>query len=294
MTSALHALLARNKYIRSFGRLAKGHIPVYLEYAIEFRRRWGDETGHPELAQIISSAADRMQNNMAELAKLRPVVEAINAGTYPDLKAINWKNHMIPAFDALTLMWAGQRAERTYMEVGSGNSTLFVKAALNHAGNQTGKKTKIISIDPQPRAEVDAICDEVIRRNVEAVDLTVFDQLQAGDTLFIDNSHRSFMNSDVTVCMLEIIPRLKPGVLVGIHDICLPFDYIANWSDRGYNEQYLLASYLLANPHYFSIQFANYWITHHQHHHQPLADIWGILGEPIRDRLSSAFWMIKA
>ena len=30
-----------------------------------------------------------------------------------------------------------------------------------------------------------------------------------------------------------------------MHDILLPFDYPAEWADRFFNEQYLLASYLL-------------------------------------------------
>ncbi len=54
------------------------------------------------------------------------------------------------------------------------------------------------------------------------------------------------MNSDATVFFLEILPRLKPGILVHIHDIFLPFDYPPEWAGRIYPEQYLLACYLLA------------------------------------------------
>lgn len=62
----------------------------------------------------------------------------------------------------------------------------------------------------------------IIRRPVENTDLFMFESLEAGDVVFVDNSHRSFMNSDVTVVMLDILPRLKPGVLVEFHDIFLP------------------------------------------------------------------------
>lgn len=272
--------------LRAVKRVGMGHQPVYIEYPITFRPRW--ETGNPHLAEIIGAASAQQTRNLAELAAFLPVVEAIEAKTHADLSAIDWHNHMIPVVDALSLMWAATRA-KTYMEIGSGNSTLFVRAALR----QMGKDTRIVSIDPAPRAEVDAICDEVIRQPVENVDLSIFDRLEPGDTLFIDNSHRSFMNSDVTVCMTEVIPRLKPGVLVGIHDMFLPYDYPATWSDRGYNEQYLLAAMLLAGPKYFDIQLANHWLFRQGAHAAPLAAIWSKLGDKAKARPPSAFWAVK-
>src|SRR5690606_30946570 len=94
--------------------------------------------------------------------------------------------------------------------------------------------------------EIDMICDNVFREPLEDVGLEIFDALGAGDILYIDNSHRAFMNSDVTVVFLDILPRLKPGVLVQIHDVTLPYDYPEVWIDRHYSEQYLLAAWLLA------------------------------------------------
>ena len=108
-------------------------------------------------------------------------------------------------------------------------------------------QTRVVSIDPNPRAEVDGICDEVIRSPVESVDLSVFDRLGSGDMLYVDNSHRAFMNSDVTVVFLDVLPRLAPGVLVGLDDIYLPRDYPPEWRYRYYSEQYLLASLLLGD-----------------------------------------------
>jgi hypothetical protein len=63
-----------------------------------------------------------------------------------------------------------------------------------------GLQTSVTSIDPQPRAEVEALCDRAVRRPVETVDLALFDELEAGDILFVDNSHRSFMNSNSPSC----------------------------------------------------------------------------------------------
>jgi hypothetical protein len=63
------------------------------------------------------------------------------------------------------------------------------------------------------------------------------------------------------------LPRLKPGVLIHIHDIFLPYDYPPEWSDRFYNEQYLLACVLLTREPSYEIQLANTFITYDSHFH---------------------------
>ncbi len=94
-----------------------------------------------------------------------------------------------------------------YVEVGSGNSTKFARRAVQ----DHGLRTRIVSIDPYPRREVDAICDEVIRHPCEDMDMTFFADLPGDAMLFVDNSHRSFQNSDVTVFFMEILPVLRHG-----------------------------------------------------------------------------------
>ena len=201
----------------------------------------------------------------------------------------DWGNGFLPALDALTIMWAAGRAKGTFFEIGSGNSTRAARAAIRHAG----RDVRIVSVDPAPRVEIDALCDEVIRAPLEATDLAPILALEPGDVLFVDSSHRSFMNSDVTVVMTEILPALRPGVIVGIHDIMLPYDYPERWTRRAYSEQYLLATLLLANPEYFDIRFANQWTSRKGMHVAPLAGIWDRLGAPVRDRGGSAFWGVK-
>jgi hypothetical protein len=276
-----------NRYLTAINRLRHGHTPVYIEYDIRFAPRWTAPPGNPHLASLIAGSRDRYLANLGAMQALRPTVERLLAGTLP--VRIDWRNHFIPALDGLSLMRAALAAGSTYMEIGSGNSTLFAKAALLNAN----RPTRIVSIDPMPRADVDAICDEVIRSPLENLDPALFDRLKPGDTLFVDNSHRSFMNSDVTVFMLDVLPRIPAGVLVGIHDIFLPFDYFGSWADRGYNEQYLLACYLLANRNYFDLELANYWISTERLHDEPLKAIWSLLGEEVRDRPASAFWAVK-
>lgn len=189
----------------------------------------------------------------------------------------------------MSLMWAAARSKSMFIEIGSGNSTLFIKRSLEYHNSAT----RLISIDPNPRIEISSLCDKIIRAPLLKADLSIFDQLQSGDVLFVDNSHRSFTNSDVTVVMLDILPQIQPGVLVGFHDIFLPFDYLESWAGRFYNEQYLLACYILANPNYFDLQFCNFWVWHQKAHIKPLAKAWDFVGAKIRDRRPSAFWGVK-
>lgn len=277
-----------NRWLFSLSRLFKGYHPVFLEYFVDMSPRWTGPEGNPHIAAILQAREAAFAQGLDELAGMLPVVEALEAGTLERL-AFDWRNSFLPALDALTIMWAAARARHRFFEIGSGNSTRAARAAIR----QFGRDARIISVDPEPRVEVDALCDEVIRAPLEATDLGRVTALEPGDVLFIDSSHRSFMNSDVTVAMTEVLPALKPGVIVGIHDIMLPFDYPEGWTKRAYNEQYVLAAMLLANPDYFDIRFANQWISRRGMHAAPLAPVWDRLGADVRDRGGSAFWGIK-
>lgn len=161
-----------------------------------------------------------------------------------------WRNSYFGGLDAVSLYaLAALNNPRTYIEIGSGNSTKFMRKAVR----TRGLLTRMVSIDPNPRAEIDDLCDEVRRTGLEETDLSVFDSLSTGDILFVDGSHRVFMNSDVSVIFLDILPRLKPGVLVYIDDIYLPLDYPPDWIPRYYSEQYLLAALLLADGPYYEV-----------------------------------------
>jgi hypothetical protein len=78
--------------------------------------------------------------------------------------------------------------------------------------------------------------------------LEFFDQLSSNDVLFIDSSHVSKTGSDVNYLYFEVLPRLKKGVKIHIHDIFLPNDYLKDWvlnEKRSWNEQYLLRALLM-------------------------------------------------
>lgn len=168
-----------------------------------------------------------------------------------------WRGGAICTFDLLALYaMVTKHRPKTYAEIGSGMSTCFARQAIKDAGLDT----RIISIDPNPRGEVDAICDEVVRDGLETCDLSTFDRLEAGDILFFDGSHRTFMNSDVTVFFIDVLPRIKPGVLVHIHDIDLPWDYHDYFKNWYWNEQYMLAVYLMTGREHLDPLLPTTWV----------------------------------
>src|SRR5262249_7412214 len=76
-----------------------------------------------------------------------------------------------------------------------------------------------------------------------------FRQLRAGDLLFVDTSHVVKVGSDVTRIVLEVLPLLRPGVIVHFHDIFLPYPYSRGHLEDAHcwSEQYLLQAFLLGN-----------------------------------------------
>lgn len=152
-----------------------------------------------------------------------------------------WSNGWLPGPDAASIYsLLAINNPAIYFEIGSGNSTKFARRAIR----DHNLKTRIISVDPEPRANIDKLCDEVIRKRCEDCPPSLYSTWDSSTIMFVDNSHRSFRNSDVTFFFLEILPRIGEGVTWALHDIFLPYDYPEHWR-RYYNEQYLLLAYLL-------------------------------------------------
>jgi predicted O-methyltransferase YrrM len=191
------------------------------------------------------------------IASLGRQLSAIPFSLEEDDPEPRWLQPWFPPLDGMALYAVLARYEpRLLVEVGSGNSTKFARRAI-----MDGKlTTKLIAIDPSPRTSVDKIADTVLRKSLENTDLTLFEALAPGDVVFFDGSHRCITNSDVAVFFVDVLPRLRPGVIVGIHDIFWPMDYPPTWTERFYNEQYLLAAYMLGQgdrfPLILSCQYA--------------------------------------
>ncbi|HZH73336.1 MAG TPA: hypothetical protein VFD91_12640, partial [Mariniphaga sp.] len=150
---------------------------------------------------------------------------------------------------------------------------------------------RIISIDPMPRAEIDVLADTVIREPFENIQYDVLEHLNENDILFVDNSHRILPNSDSMVFYLEVLPRLKKGVIVQIHDIYLPYDYPQFMCDRYYSEQYGLAIYLLANSEKYKTILPNYFISEDKVLADMIAPIWNHPNLKGVEKHGGSFWL---
>ena len=199
-----------------------------------------------------------------------------------------WNNDFLPGLDIVSL-YSILRLKKPslYVEIGSGNSTKVARRAISD-GNLN---TKVVSIDPYPRANIDHMSDEVHRVPIEKYnDLNYFEKLNEGDILFIDNSHRSFPNSDVTVCFLEILPRLKKGVIVHIHDIYIPYDYPQFMCDRAYSEQYLLATRIISEGDRSDILLPNFFVSEDNELSGVLKELWSNDRLKTIERHGGSFW----
>jgi predicted O-methyltransferase YrrM len=154
---------------------------------------------------------------------------------------------------------------RRVVEVGSGFSTLVTAAALLRNAGEDGRQGELICIEPYPNETLRAGfpgLTRLVAAPVQAVPLAFFEELEAGDVLFIDSSHVVTIGSDTTREILDILPRLEPGVLVHFHDIFFPVEYPRNWvldEHRFWNEQYLLEAFLSFNER-FEILYAGSYL----------------------------------
>ncbi len=262
---------------------------IYLDYPVNSLPRYGyGKPPHKKLYDLINRQREQYANLLKGFVKYSHWLKAIPIQPVDDVSIPYWNNGWLPGLDALTIycLIANEKPKR-YFEIGSGNSTKFARYAVK----SQKLNTEMVSIDPCPRAEIDIICDKVYRQPVEDIDTEIFAQLQAGDILFIDNSHRCFMNSDVTTVFLDIIPYLNKGVLIGIHDIFLPYDYPSEWIDRYYSEQYLLASYLLGKANSADIVLPNGFVSLDSELVQILSPVWEELNSQDILRGGGIFWL---
>lgn len=262
---------------------------LYPDYKTQFTPRYGyGKPPHKGLYDIINSYRSSYEQFLQQMTT-QPLLEKLQAvGSKEGPLTPKWDNNYFGAFDMMVAytMLATYKPE-TYMEVGSGNSTKLAALAVK----EQGLDTKIISIDPYPRAQIDVLANTIIRQPFETVDQAMLLNLKENDILFIDNSHRIFPNSDCTVFYLEILPYLAKGVIVQIHDIFLPYDYSQELCDRFYSEQYGLAINLLTQSTRYQPIFANYFV-YEDAGLQKIADpLWNSDETKSLSREGGSFWL---
>lgn len=263
---------------------------LFLEYKVNFKPRYGNDLPpHAGLYSIIDTNRDIYKALLNKALDYKDTIWKIrDSKDENDSSKPVWNNGFLPGLDIIGIYTLfSEYKPRKYIEIGSGNSTkVAYKAKKEHNIN-----TEIISIDPAPRAEIDSLANKVIREPFENSDFDILNELNENDILFVDNSHRILPNSDSMVFYLEVLPRLKKGVIVHIHDIYLPYDYPQFMCDRFYSEQYGLAMYLLANPGKYKTILPNYFICRDKELSELISPIWNHENMKDVEKHGGSFWL---
>lgn len=229
--------------IHKLSKILRGHPIITVDYPLNPVPRYG--YGHPPhhlLYEIINKKRNTYRKILEKSLQFKEYFLDISVSR-PHNQEPCWINGWFSGVDPVGLYtFLCLNSPERFYEIGSGWSTRFARRAIR----DHNLSTKITSFDPSPRADIDAICNTIVRDAIENVDVTLFGELEPGDILFVDSSHCCYMNSDVSVIFLDILPQLKAGVFVEFHDIFLPYDYPPWWKEYYYSEQYLLAAMILA------------------------------------------------
>jgi len=156
-----------------------------------------------------------------------------------------------------------------FLEIGAGNSTYLAAQATLKNRDDTGKDYVLIACEPYPNAVLKGGFPGLTSLRptvVQNIPLADFKDLKENDILFIDSSHVLKIGSDVQYLFLEVLPVLRKGVVVHVHDIFLPAEYPREWIvDQHFfwTEQYLLQAFLSFNDSFEVLWAGSYMhLTH--------------------------------
>jgi hypothetical protein len=179
------------------------------------------------------------------------------------------------------------------IEIGSGFSTLMAQNAIKQNTLEDSKyHCNHICIEPYEMPWLKELNVNLIREKVENIDTSFFKQLEKDDILFIDSSHIIRPQGDVLFEYLEILPTINSGVIVHIHDIFTPKDYLDDWiykDFRLWNEQYLLEAFLMFNSEFKIIGALNYLAHNHPKEFKDKCPIFA----NEKGREPGSFWIVK-
>lgn len=191
-------------------------------------------------------------------------------------------------FAAMLLAFKPKRV----IEIGSGFSSALM-LDINDRFFASGIERTFIEPFPEDRLtallrDTDKVAARVIPAPVQRVPISVFDELKAGDILFVDSTHITKAGSDVNHIFFRVLPALARGVIIHFHDIFHPFEYPREWffnGNRSWNELYLLRAFLMNNRDYRVMFFNSYFA-----HTQPVR---AAALPAFHQSPGGSFWMIK-
>lgn len=271
--------------------------PVHYYEPIPDTRKLSDDLWDPNRELIGIDFRPPQQLALLEQFRERYSGEynAFHRGDPPVPYEFTFKNPSFGPVDAELLHCMVRHFKpRRLFEIGSGNSTfLSAKAAIRNR-EEDGVDCEVVAFEPYPTETLRAGfpgLTRLARVPAQAIPFSEFEKLEENDILFIDSSHVLRIGSDVQYEYLDVLPRLKKGVIIHVHDIFLPSEYPRDWVMRNHifwNEQYLLQAFLTFNERFEILLAASY--LHLRHKPQLEAAFPSSLSRPT---WPGSFWMRK-
>lgn len=181
----------------------------------------------------------------------------------PD-RRYSWGNTFFGLGSAMSL-YAMMRyfAPQRVVEIGSGYSSAMM---LDTSERFLRSSVSFTFVEPYPQRLFSVLrpgdrerC-RIIENQVQNVAVTLFEEFEENDFLFVDSSHVAKVGSDVNQIVFRLLPALKRGTIIHFHDIFWPFEYPEEWIAQGYawNEAYVLRSFLQYNKRFEILQFNDF------------------------------------
>jgi hypothetical protein len=168
--------------------------------------------------------------------------------------------HLGPVDAAANYAMVAAAKPSKIVEIGSGRSTQVMCQAISDLELQT----RVTCIDPAPRLDISGLPVEFKRRTLRVSDVELVGELEANDILYIDSSHILQPGTDVDIELNILLPALKKGVLIHVHDIFLPYSYPAQWRDRNWNEACGLLPWIMSGA--LEIELPVHFLIRRQEH----------------------------
>jgi len=213
-------------------------------------------------------------NEAKQLALLEQIARYYSELPFPVVKCPAFRyfydNLAYSYSDAIFLYGMIRHAKpKRIVEVGSGHSSCVM---LDTIDLHLGSDVTCTFIEPYPAKLLSLLRPEdlgrvtILEKRVQDVGLEPFLALDRNDILFIDSSHVVKIGSDVNYLLGEILPRLRPGVYVHVHDIFYPFEYPEGWFAEGrvWGEAYALRAFLTFNEAFEIVLFNTYLERFHR------------------------------
>ncbi len=166
---------------------------------------------------------------------------------------------------------------------------------MNGAEDPEGAANYAI-VDPYPKEHVRRglpCVTQLIDERVELFDPSFFEELAANDVLFVDSGHTVRIGGDINYWILDVLPRLAPGVIVHFHDIMLPAEcpkiYATNPHSRAFwTEAHLLQVFLCHNSRFEVLLTMAYFNANRSEDLLTAFPLW----DPAKHRaFSGSFWI---